>query len=224
MLQLEVWTGRVCTWNESNRGQFSADPSARSAHDRTYSGRSRLDAQDRRRCSARSVPGLSHTAECAEYGLYRAEIAGIWVWTRCIHCSNEGRVNDAGEQWWMGVRHNITVPDSAWIAYINHANGNSWSQKWILDGEHQLQPGADFILFKNKQSWNRIGVSDGAWGEPGGGGVHEHDAGGGDGMRGDGVGVGDRSSMFVRRWRPFHPTNRCFLGRVHWFLVDDVLV
>ena len=69
-----------------------------------------------------------------------------------------------------------------------------------------------------------VGINDGAGRRTCSGRVHVDGAIRGDGVRGDGVGVGDRSSMFVRRWRPFHPTNRCFLGRVHWFLVDDVLV
>ena len=58
----------------------------------------------------------------------------------------------------------------------------------------------------DEQGRDRIGVSDGAWGEPGAGGVHEHDAGGGDGMRGDGVGVGDVGAVPGGAWGGGHTT------------------
>ena len=76
----------------------------------------------------------------------------------------------------------------------------------------------------DEQGRDRIGVSDGAWGEPGGGGVHEHDAGGGDGMRGDGVGVGHFSSMFALCWRWFHSKNFVFLRLVNRIVVDELFI
>ena len=45
-----------------------------------------------------------------------------------------------------------------------------------------------------------VGVGDGAWGEPGAGGVYGDGAGGAYGVRGDGVGVGDVGAVHGWIW------------------------
>ena len=52
-----------------------------------------------------------------------------------------------------------------------------------------------------------FGVGDGARGKPGAGGVHVDGAIRGDGMRGDGVGVGDVGEVHGDPWRAGHTAN-----------------
>ena len=52
----------------------------------------------------------------------------------------------------------------------------------------------------NQQSWNGIGIGDGAWGEHGAGGIHKQGKKEANWMRGDTVGVGDVGQVHVRVW------------------------
>ena len=64
----------------------------------------------------------------------------------------------------------------------------------VLDGRGQLELG---ITEQQCRDW--ISVSDGAWIRAGAGGIHGDGKDGADGMRGDGVGVGDVSAVQCRQ-------------------------
>ena len=62
------------------------------------------------------------------------------------------------------------------------------------------------MVRRQNRARDRVGVGDGARGEHGACDVHGTGSGGADGMRGDGVGVGDGNQMSDRPWRSRHPT------------------